>query len=101
VFAAAQAEVAKSGLGDRCRLERGGCYGLCNGGPNVVVRPDTGKNPDPFARDNYRLTGAPGEVHYGATSVERMIAVLRQHIARGEPLREKEEPLVYDPPCGT
>lgn len=78
VFSAAQKEVARLGLATSCRLDRGGCYGLCHEGPNVVVRPDTGRPPDPFSRDNYQLTGAPGEVHHAEVTPEKVIAIIQR-----------------------
>jgi (2Fe-2S) ferredoxin len=86
VFAAVQAEVAATGLAEKCKVQRGGCYGLCEFGPNVVVRPDTNRPADPFSRENYELVGSPGEVHYAEMTPEKAVEVVRQHIARGEPV---------------
>ena len=50
VFAKAR-EVAPS----HCEVYRGGCYGLCHLGPNVVLREDTGGKRDPFSREDFQL----------------------------------------------
>ena len=73
VFAALQEETAK---GAPCQLNRGGCYGLCQFGPNVVVRPDTGAKPDPFSQENYRLMNTPGEVHHAGMTPENARALV-------------------------
>lgn len=86
VFAAARAEVAQAGLAGVCELMRGGCYGLCQMGPNVVVRPNDGRPQDPFSRGNYELLGTPGEVHYAEMTQEKVVEVLRRHILGGEPI---------------
>ena len=31
-------QVSAAGLGERVRVKRGGCYGLCKLGPNLIVR---------------------------------------------------------------
>ena len=80
VLAAAKDELARNDPQGMCRLERGGCYGLCREGPNVVIRPDNGRAPDPFARENYRLMGTPGEVHHPGMTPERVVEVLREKV---------------------
>jgi (2Fe-2S) ferredoxin len=80
IHRAADEAVSKEGLAGRCEVARGGCYGLCHLGPNVVLREEDGRPRDPFSRDDFRLTGVPGEVHYGAMTPEkvaRVIAALR------------------------
>jgi len=47
VAAAAQEAVKELNLLGRCTLARGGCYGLCHLGANVVVREDRGPPPPP------------------------------------------------------
>lgn len=82
VFGAAREEVAKRGLGACCEVYRGGCYGLCHLGANVVVREDTGRPRDLLSREDYRLMGWQGEVHYGAMSPEKVRRVIDEHIAQ-------------------
>jgi (2Fe-2S) ferredoxin len=49
--------------GARCRVLRGGCYGLCEIGPNVVVRRHDGQLPDPNV-DRLTLTDGDNESVY-------------------------------------
>src|SRR4051794_16404094 len=80
VFSAAREEVARRGLSSRCELYRGGCYGLCHLGPNVVVRKDTGRPRDFLSQEDFQLMGWEGEVHYGAMTPEKMVRVLDEHV---------------------
>ena len=88
VFAAARDEVARRGLGARCEVYRGGCYGLCHLGANVVVREDTGRPRDPLSPEDYRLMGWEGEVHYGAMSPEKIRRVVAFHIGEDQRVDE-------------
>ena len=85
---AAREELAKRGLSQRCELYRGGCYGFCHMGPNVVVREDTGRKRDPLSPENYQLMGWPGEVYYSRMSVEKMLRVVAEHIEQDKPIVE-------------
>lgn len=51
--------------GDRCRVLRGGCYGLCELAPNLVVRryPNPERRPD-ASSDRLSLTHAENETVY-------------------------------------
>ncbi len=92
VFAAAKAALAQTGLVSRCELYRGGCYGLCHQGPNVVLREDTGRKKDPFSREDFQLMGWPDEVYYPRMTVEGVERVVREHVGEDrpvEPLRER------------
>lgn len=86
VAAAAREELAQRGLTQRCELYRGGCYGFCHMGPNVVVREDTGRKRDLLSPEDYQLMGWPGEVYYSHMSVERMRRVVAEHIEKDEPV---------------
>ena len=56
VWAVARQAAARLGLPpERCWLYRGGCYGLCQLGPNVVIRP--ARPEDDTMRQNNRATG--------------------------------------------
>lgn len=93
VFLAAKEEVLKLGLGPRCELYRGGCYGLCHLGPNCVVREETGRRKDPFSPEDFQLMGWPGEVYYSGMSTEKMGRVIAEHIGTDQPV----EPFVSSP----
>ncbi|XXF75759.1 NAD(P)H-dependent oxidoreductase subunit E [Myxococcaceae bacterium GXIMD 01537] len=86
--AAAREELARRGLVPRCELYRGGCYGFCHMGPNVVVREDTGRKRDPLSGEDYQLMGWPGEVYYSRMSPEKMVRVIAEHIERDTPIPE-------------
>jgi (2Fe-2S) ferredoxin len=86
VFASARAELAARSLQLRCEVYRGGCYGLCEHGPNVVVREDSGRPRDPFSREDFQLMGTPGEVHYSGMTPEKMARVVEEHVGRGTPV---------------
>lgn len=86
VFQAAKEQVAAAGLQPRCHLYRGGCYGLCHLGPNVVVREDIGRKTDPFSPEDYQLMGWPEEVYYWRMTAEKMVQVISQHIGKDEPV---------------
>lgn len=88
VFQAARAEVQERGLATRCEVYRGGCYGLCDRGPNVVVREDVGRKKDPLSREDYQLMGWDGEAYYGHMSVEKIRRVVAEHVACDAPVPE-------------
>lgn len=97
VLAAAREELAQRGLVGRCELYRGGCYGFCHMGPNVVVREDTGRKRDPLSPEDYQLMGWPGEVYYSHMTPEKMRRVVAEHIEKDAPVTEffghpEEEP---------
>lgn len=93
VFARAVSAVKMANVQGRCEVFRGGCYGLCHLGPNVVIREDTGKPIDPFASDDFQLTFEPGETYYWKMTDEKMAKVVVEHIVGDHPLDE----LVGDP----
>ncbi len=75
--------------GDRCRLARAGCYGLCHLAPNIVLREaDLPGTDDPLDPGNYRLLLVAGEFHYARMNSERVRQVLVKHVAGGEPVEE-------------
>ena len=76
-----------------CEVYRGGCYGLCHLGPNVVLREDTGARRDPFAREDFQLLRTPGETYYWQMSPEKVQRVLERHVTLGE----RQAELVGDP----
>lgn len=84
IYRHAASSIERLGLGARCELYRGGCYGLCRHGPNAVLREDTGAPKDPFSREDFELTGKPGETYYWRLTNERIDRVLQEHVAKGE-----------------
>lgn len=88
VFAKATEEIRRLGLESRCEVYRGGCYGFCHLGPNVVVREDRGGPRDPLSSEDFRLMGWPGEAYYGAMTEVKIARVVQEHI--GEERRVDE-----------
>ena len=86
VFAAAREAIQRLGLPRACELYRGGCYGLCHLGPNVVVRVDTGRKRDFLSQEDFQLMGWEGEVHYGAMTSEKIVRVVEEHLAKNTPV---------------
>jgi (2Fe-2S) ferredoxin len=93
VFVAARSAVQTQGFGGRCEVYRGGCYGLCHLGPNVVVREDTGRKRDPLSPEDYQLMGWDGEVHYAGMTADKVGQVVKEHLGSDAPveaLRHRE-----------
>lgn len=88
VFQVAKDHVASLRLTEKCQVARGGCYGLCHLGPNVIVREDVGRPKDPLSREDFQLMGWEGETHYGAMNEERMKRVVEDHILSDRPVPE-------------
>jgi (2Fe-2S) ferredoxin len=88
LFAQAREELARRGLTARCELYRGGCYGLCHLGPNVVVREDTGRKRDPFSREDFQLMGWEGEAYYARMTAEKLQRIIAEHLAEDRPVTE-------------
>jgi (2Fe-2S) ferredoxin len=88
VFQVARDEVASRGLAEKCQVARGGCYGLCHLGPNLIVREDVGRPKDPLSREDFQLMGWEGECHYGAMTEEKVRRVIGEHIAEDHPVPE-------------
>ncbi len=86
VYAALTAKIGEAGLAPRCELFRGGCYGLCHLGPNVVIRENTGKPRDPLSRDDFQLIHRDGEVHYDAMTPEKLGEVVGEHLGHDRPV---------------
>lgn len=86
VLLKAKAELAERGLAPRCEVYRGGCYGLCHLGPNVVVREETGRKKDPFSREDFQLMGWPDEVYYAGMTPEKITRVIDEHIGQDAPV---------------
>jgi (2Fe-2S) ferredoxin len=93
VFRRAQEDVARTGLGPQCELYRGGCYGLCHLGPNMVVRENVGRPRNPLSQEDFQLMGWPEETYYWAMTPERVTRVVEQHLRGDQTVTE----LVGDP----
>jgi (2Fe-2S) ferredoxin len=97
VYYAAREKLFDLKLSERCDLYRGGCYGLCHLGPNVVVRPDDRKR-DPLSREDFQLMGWPGEAYYWQMNAEKVGRVVAEHVGGGgvasdllgDPTREED-----------
>lgn len=84
-------ELLQQGVAEECapgtvRVTRGGCWGLCNLGPNVVVRQDAAA--DAIERNKFgsdaAFAGKVGEYHYGSLTPERARRILREHLRDGQ-----------------
>ncbi len=64
---------------------RGGCYGLCDLGPNVVVRRFVDDSED-LAADRLSLTGADNETVYCGVHVKDVADVVNAHVVDDVPL---------------
>ncbi len=83
----------------RCRVLRGGCYGLCELAPNVVVRRSEPTDTPDVDADRLTLTGGTNETVYCTVHAPEMTALLRAHLVddKVEPTttretRERESP---------
>lgn len=74
---------------ERVRVLRGGCFGLCEMGANVVVRRWSSKArlPDPEV-DRLRVTGRANEVVYSKMRCEEIERVIRGHLDDDQPVQE-------------
>lgn len=88
VFAEMKTAVGEAGIFRNCEIYRGGCYGLCHLGANVVIREDTGRKRDPLSREDFQLMGWPGETHYGAMTPEKVRRVVQEHLVEGREVAE-------------
>ena len=87
VMEAAEAALREMGLAGRCKLVRGGCYGLCHLGPNVVLR-ENPRPKDPLSREDFQLMGWEGEFYYPAMTVQKITRVVIEHVAQGRVCEE-------------
>ena len=81
---AARARAGAEAHASRCRVLRGGCYGLCEIGPNVVVRrhhSDAGviQLPD-VESDKLSLTDADNETVYSGITPADIDVVMAAHL---------------------
>jgi (2Fe-2S) ferredoxin len=72
---------------ERVTLHSGGCYGLCELGPNVVVRRRRwGDQPSAEAADRLSLTEGPDETVYCVVDAADAPAIVRSHLEHDVPL---------------
>lgn len=88
VFTAAVDARQAERLTTRCELQRGGCYGLCHLGPNVVVREVKPGPVDPFASEDFQLTYEPEETYYWRMTPETVARMIREHVGQGRGVPE-------------
>ena len=88
VFSALRQALEGSPAKGSCQVARGGCYGLCHLGPNVVVRPDDGRPRDPLSREDFQLMGWEGETHYGNMTAERVPRLVAEHLERDQSIAD-------------
>ncbi len=87
VYKAAARAVAERGLSDRCLVARGGCYGMCAFGPNVIVRVhDPAERPDPLSSRDFMLLGTEGELHYSGMAAGQMDRLVGEHVGEDRPV---------------
>lgn len=72
----------RAGNSVRCELYRGGCYGLCDRGPNAVIREDRGLPKDPLGPENFQLMGWEGEHLYCQLTELKILRILEEHIGK-------------------
>jgi (2Fe-2S) ferredoxin len=89
VFKAAVQAVAEQGLQGRCLVARGGCYGMCAFGPNVIVRVhDPAEPPDPLSSRDFMLLGVEGEQHYSGMAPGQMTRLVAEQVGEDHPVAE-------------
>ena len=78
---AAEAFLDEHEAGDRVRLARGGCFGICDLAANVVVRryASAGRLP-PEDQDRLSLTGKKNETVYSGLDKSEVVEALRGHL---------------------
>ena len=81
--------IAEAGIADRVTLKRGGCWGLCNLGPNAVVRQgEAARTAEKNLFGDATFVGRVGEFHYGACTPENARRIVREHLVEGRPVQE-------------
>ena len=89
VAEALRTSIALRGLNASCELTRGGCYGLCAFGPNVILRPhEPGAPRDPLDTGDFMLLGSQGEQHYSAMTADKMDRLVEAELVKGERVPE-------------
>jgi (2Fe-2S) ferredoxin len=93
VCATLEKRVATLGPGGDVKVKRGGCYGLCKIGPNVIVREGPAAaavENDIFGSDcEYR--GKAGETHYAQVDEAGVERIVDEHLRDGHPVTDLME----------
>lgn len=72
--------------GGRIRVLRGGCYGLCELGPNVVVRRHDADAATDITSDRLSLNNDEGETVYCGIEPAHVDGIMRTHLAGVAPI---------------
>jgi (2Fe-2S) ferredoxin len=89
LFRAAVEAVNVQALQSRCLVARGGCYGMCAFGPNVIIRVhDPATPPDPLSSSDFMLLGTADELHYSEMTADRAVRLITEHVGRDQPVEE-------------
>lgn len=88
LHASAEALLRELDLGHACELRRGGCYGQCPYGPNVVVRPAPTGGALELLTGDYRIRGTPDETHYAHVTPETLRRIVTEHVVGGRRVTE-------------
>jgi (2Fe-2S) ferredoxin len=89
LFRAAVEAVKAQGLQARCLVARGGCYGMCAFGPNLILRSvDSATPPTTLSSTDFILSGAPDELHYSEMTADRAGRLIAEHVGRDSPIAE-------------
>lgn len=83
----AEAFTSSSASSPQVTVRRGGCYGLCELGPNAVVRRRRASAPSTAVDDDrLSLAGGADETVYCGVAVDDVDAVLSSHLEHDAPL---------------
>jgi (2Fe-2S) ferredoxin len=89
VAEALRTAVVRLGLAESCEIARGGCYGLCAFGPNLILRPFDPTAPrDPLDTGDFMLLGTTGERHYSAMTPDKAERLVESEVRRREAIPE-------------
>ena len=86
LFRAVSEAVRSQGLERRCLVVRGGCYGMCAFGPNLVIRAhDPALPSDPLSSADFMLLGTPDEALYSELGAEDAVELIAEHVGQDRP----------------
>ena len=82
IFSLCRQLIMQAGNSVGCEIYRGGCYGLCDRGPNAVIREDRGLPKDPLGPENFQLMGWEGEHLYNHLTEQKIHRIVEEHIGK-------------------